>query len=91
MSLPKTSCPPLSKVSGDLESLAARRKENRRILSLAMTLSLGFGLLMLAIKMGTYLLTGSAAILSDAAESVVHVAAVFVCLLQSAADSSTGR
>jgi cation diffusion facilitator family transporter len=31
---------------------------------------------MLAIKLGAYLLTGSAAILSDAAESIVHVAAV---------------
>lgn len=52
------------------------REENRRALSFAMSLSLGVGLLMLAIKVGAYLLTGSAAILSDAAESVVHVAAV---------------
>ncbi len=49
---------------------------DRPALRLAMGLSLGFGLLMLAIKAGAYLLTGSAAILSDAAESVVHVAAV---------------
>lgn len=41
-----------------------------------MRLSLWTGFLMLAIKMGAYLLTGSAAILGDAAESVVHVAAV---------------
>ena len=41
-----------------------------------MRLSLWIGFLMLAIKMGAYLLTGSAAILGDAAESVVHVAAV---------------
>ena len=42
----------------------------------AMWLSLGAGLLMLAGKWAAYLLTGSAAIFSDAAESVVHVAAV---------------
>lgn len=42
----------------------------------AMRLSLGIGFLMLVIKMGAYVLTGSAAILGDAAESVVHVAAV---------------
>lgn len=41
-----------------------------------MTLSLVVGLLMFVMKVGAYLLTGSAAILSDAAESVVHVAAV---------------
>jgi len=41
-----------------------------------MTLSLVIGLLMFVMKMSAYLLTGSAAILSDAAESVVHVAAV---------------
>lgn len=49
---------------------------DRRALRFAMTLSLVIGLLMFAIKVGAYLLTGSAAILSDAAESVVHVAAV---------------
>jgi len=41
-----------------------------------MQLSLGTGVLMLLIKLGAYLMTGSAAILSDAAESVVHVVAV---------------
>lgn len=43
---------------------------------LAMYLSFGVGLVMLVMKMSAYLYTGSAAILSDAAESVVHVAAV---------------
>ncbi|MGP8250461.1 MAG: cation diffusion facilitator family transporter [Terracidiphilus sp.] len=43
---------------------------------LAMRLSLIVGVLMLAGKMTAYLLTGSAAIFSDAAESVVHVIAV---------------
>lgn len=42
----------------------------------AMRFSLVTGFIMLVIKMGAYLVTGSAAILGDAAESVVHVAAV---------------
>jgi cation diffusion facilitator family transporter len=42
----------------------------------AMRLSLAIGFLMLAGKIFAYWLTGSVAILSDAAESVVHVAAV---------------
>jgi len=50
---------------------------NRKELRFAMRLSLFVGCLMFVIKTGAYLLTGSAAILSDAAESVVHVAAVF--------------
>lgn len=41
-----------------------------------MSLSLWFGVLMLVIKTSAYILTGSSAIMSDAAESVVHVAAV---------------
>jgi len=49
-----------------------RRRQNRsdrKALSFAMTLSLAIGLLMFVMKVGAYLLTGSAAILSDAAES----------------------
>ena len=42
----------------------------------AMGLSPAFGVLMLVAKMAAYLMTGSAAILSDAAESVIHVVAV---------------
>lgn len=42
----------------------------------AMRLSLAIGFLMLVLKVSAYVLTGSAAILGDAAESVVHVAAV---------------
>jgi cation diffusion facilitator family transporter len=42
----------------------------------AMRLSLGFGVAMLLGKTAAYLLTGSAAIFSDAAESVIHVVAV---------------
>ena len=41
-----------------------------------MRLSLAFGILMLLGKGAAYLMTGSAAILSDAAESVIHVVAV---------------
>jgi len=55
---------------------AIRTDADRKALTFAMRLSLGVGLLMFVMKVGAYLLTGSAAILSDAAESVVHVAAV---------------
>ncbi len=47
-----------------------------RILQRGMNISLAVGIGMLVMKMSAYLLTGSAAILSDAAESVVHVVAV---------------
>jgi cation diffusion facilitator family transporter len=42
----------------------------------AMRISLAFGIVMLVGKMAAYFMTGSAAILSDAAESVIHVVAV---------------
>jgi cation diffusion facilitator family transporter len=45
-------------------------------LRLAMRLSLAIGFLMPVMKLFAYWITGSAAILSDAAESVVHVVAV---------------
>ena len=57
-------------------NVAGKTEADRKALSFAMTLSLAIGLLMFVMKVGAYLLTGSAAILSDAAESVVHVAAV---------------
>ncbi len=57
-------------------NVSAQSAADRKALSFAMNLSLGIGLVMFVMKMGAYLLTGSAAILSDAAESVVHVAAV---------------
>ncbi len=47
-----------------------------REMRLAMGLSLAVGVLMLAGKVAAYLLTGSVAILSDAAESIIHVVAV---------------
>ncbi len=58
-------------------ALPTRHSEtDRRTLRTAMGVSLVVGILMFVIKVSAYLLTGSAAILSDAAESVVHVAAV---------------
>jgi cation diffusion facilitator family transporter len=59
-------------------SATAARRAKRVIADqkLAMRMSFGVGVLMLLGKVGAYLMTGSAAILSDAAESVVHVAAV---------------
>ena len=57
-------------------SAAANTAADRKALTFAMNLSLAVGLVMFVMKVGAYMLTGSAAILSDAAESVVHVAAV---------------
>lgn len=54
----------------------AQEEKDRVALRFAMTLSLLIGFLMLVMKLGAYYITGSAAILSDAAESVVHVIAV---------------
>jgi len=50
--------------------------QDNKLLNLLMNISLGTGFFMLAIKMYALAETGSAAILSDAAESVVHVVAV---------------
>ena len=47
-----------------------------RDMRFAMRLSLAFGVFMLAGKTTAYVITGSAAILSDASESVVHLVAV---------------
>lgn len=53
-----------------------RSEKDQKHLLFAMRLSLLVGFVMLSIKMTAYLLTNSNAVLSDAAESVVHVAAV---------------
>jgi len=50
--------------------------QDHKTLNLLMNISLGTGFFMLVIKMYALGATGSAAILSDAAESVVHVVAV---------------
>jgi divalent metal cation (Fe/Co/Zn/Cd) transporter len=53
-----------------------RDQEELRTARLAMSLSLVIGVMMLVGKTAAYFMTGSAAILSDFAESVVHVVAV---------------
>ena len=57
-------------------SLNPKNEKALKDMWFAMRLSLAFGVLMLVGKTGAYFLTGSAAILSDAAESVIHVVAV---------------
>lgn len=52
------------------------RREDARAMRQAMVLSVSFGLVMLVLKVVAFAVTGSAAILSDAAESVVHLLAV---------------
>ena len=52
------------------------RRQQHRDARFAMLLSLVVGILMLAGKITAYLLTGSSAVFSDAAESVVHVVVV---------------
>lgn len=51
-------------------------EHEKRDTSRAMKISVAAGLVMLIIKFGAYLLTGSAAIFSDATESIVHIIAV---------------
>jgi len=63
--------------NGNLMNVTTKSEADRAALRFAMNLSLAVGLLMFAMKTSAYLLTRSAAILSDAAESVTHVAAVF--------------
>ena len=58
------------------EPSSSKTEQQRRDAIFAMRLSLFVGVLMLAGKMSAYLATGSSAIFSDAAESVVHVVAV---------------
>lgn len=63
-------------IATTLPSAAEQRDQELRAAQFAMRLSLLVGVLMLMGKTAAYLLTGSAAILSDFAESVVHVVAV---------------
>ncbi len=60
----------------DFATPGAYTDTDKHQMTLAMRLSLGTGLLMLVMKLYAYFITGSAAILSDAAESVVHILAV---------------
>jgi cation diffusion facilitator family transporter len=59
-----------------MEVATVRGAQARHENQYAMRLSLAVGVLMLVGKVSAYLLTGSAAILSDALESVIHVLAV---------------
>jgi cation diffusion facilitator family transporter len=59
-----------------MESTAITTPEQRQSLLWSINLSLGVGMLMLLLKFTAYWFTGSSAILSDAAESIVHVVAV---------------
>lgn len=68
-------------MSGTIAGLSSpsalqRDREELRVARLAMRLSLVVGVMMLVGKSVAYFMTGSAAILSDFAESVVHVVAV---------------
>lgn len=58
------------------DSARSRREHDSVEMRFAIRLSLVVGVLMLAGKVTAYFMTGSAAILSDAAESVIHVVAV---------------
>jgi cation diffusion facilitator family transporter len=59
-----------------MEAISVRTADQRRQNQYAMRLSLAVGVAMLVGKGSAYYLTGSAAILSDAVESVIHVLAV---------------
>lgn len=67
---------PASSPPQDVTAPPPRYERDLRAAWFAMHLSLAVGLLMLAGKTAAYFMTGSAAILSDFAESVVHVMAV---------------
>ena len=54
----------------------SQTEHDAELLKFPMRLSLAVGFLMLAMKLFAFWITGSAAVLSDAAESVVHVVAV---------------
>ena len=66
-----------SAVQPEVTTQQGRFTEEVRQTRSAMRLSLVFGALMLFGKGGAFLLTGSAAILSDAGESVIHVVAAW--------------
>ena len=59
-----------------MDARVVRGAQARHDNQYAMGLSLAVGVVMLVGKVSAYLLTGSAAILSDALESVIHVFAV---------------
>jgi len=62
----------------DLDANPGAARES--LLWRAMSWSLGIAIGMVFLKMGAYFITGSAAILSDAAEAIVHVAVSYTHL-----------
>ena len=52
-------------------------------------ITIGVGLVVLALKMGAWALTGSAALFSDALESTVNVAASVIALGEAAKETIT--
>jgi len=67
---------PLTQYSGPQRDPARRNEDELRAARFAMRMSVAVGVVMLVGKTIAYFVTGSAAILSDFAESVVHVIAV---------------
>jgi len=67
---------PISQYAGPQRDPARRSEDELRAAHFAMRMSLAVGVVMLLGKTIAYYVTGSAAILSDFAESVVHVIAV---------------
>ncbi|HGY91184.1 MAG TPA: cation transporter [Planctomycetes bacterium] len=58
-----------------MEAISKRREENHRIQKRAATISVVVGVLLLLTKTLAWTITGSSAVLSDAAESIINVAA----------------
>jgi cation diffusion facilitator family transporter len=70
-----------SSMAVTIKEVDNRNGEHRHVLRRrAATISFAVGIVMFVLKSGAYLLTHSAAILSDASESVVHVVATGVAL-----------
>ncbi len=69
-------CKVLKVSTHEMTGVASRNEQELRDSRFAMRLSLAFGLVMLIGKTTAYFMTHSAAIFSDAAESVIHVIAV---------------
>ena len=62
------------------ERRSPERRERDAILTRAARISVAVGVVILALKVGAWLASGSTAVLSDAVESVVHVLATIVML-----------
>lgn len=74
-----------------METAAITTPEQRQSLLWSINLSLGVGILMLLRKFTAYWFTRSSAILSDAAESILHVVAVAFGRYESPTSRECGR